>query len=274
MLIFHFALAHNHARVVILAQICQKLRQVVVTTPMLWTTLSLSKERHPEEKVELWVSRNRGLLRALYIRDVSSGVQEALKALSGISLDSLRALAMGERAWRSQYPAIALSFLTPAVVPNLLSLTLTEINSGWLDGTSRLQIRHLDTRSSIYDWNALANRSGQLRVLHYDDSKPGGGGVLDMHGLLRSNPELESVTLKSLTWRWRAPVILQQLSPVGSIKLAHLTHLSLGNMFPGKLFIPPLSLPNLRHLVLEALCSEWNDTIQALITGNAVSTLR
>lgn len=267
----------NHAYVVILAHICQKLRQVAVSTPLLWTTLSLSNERHPQAKVELWLARSRGFLRGLYIRDTSDAVQDALESLSRISLDNLRALAVGACRFFEGDPPIDLSFLTPAIVSNLQSLTLTAVDFPWLDGTSKLQIRHLDTRTSIHDWGLLADRTGQLRVLHHEDSWDHPCGIADILCLLRNNPNLESITLKFYSWLgalWLDEVHQSPPRLHGPIELPHLTHFSLyGDSLPARLWLPSLSFRNLRHLELEGLCKEWDDFIQCLLSMDAVSHL-
>ncbi|KAI0785436.1 hypothetical protein BC629DRAFT_519085 [Irpex lacteus] len=241
---------------------------------MLWTTLSLSGERHPEEKVELWLSRNRGLLRALYIRDANSGTLEALKALSDVSLDNLRALTVGEPGDEPGYPQMVVSFLTltPSIISNLQSLTLMSVFVPWLHTVARLRIRHFDARSAMYGWDLLAALTGELRTLYHEDSHP--PRLSDLLCLFRNNPYLESVTLKFFQWQGMAVQSPSTSSPSGSIQLTHLTYLSIrGDALPANLFIPSLSLPNLRHLELEGLCRAWDDTIPVFITSNIVGRL-
>ena len=78
--IFTLALARDHATVVVLAQICQDLRHLVVSTPSLWSTLSLSSNK-PLQKAALWTSRNQGLLRGLYIREWDDDIAKTLASM-------------------------------------------------------------------------------------------------------------------------------------------------------------------------------------------------
>lgn len=276
--IFKFALIHNHAFVVILAQISQRLRRIVVSEPLLWSSLSLSTGRNPQAKVKLWLSRNNGLLRGLYLRDYDEEVQEAVEALHSVTLDGLRVLSV--KNYERRRLQIDLPLLTPRAIANLHSLTLDGCGCDWQDGTSDLKLRLLSIRNTNNDWARLANHSTHLRYLRYEGSLTSDVAPAIL-SLLRRNPHLISIKLgfkrRARVMRTSVPLTFPYHPHHTSapIELPNLTTLILGEggMLKANDVIPFLSLPNLRHLELDGLQGAWSDTIRNLIAAKAVSHL-
>lgn len=279
MAIFTAVLNRDHALVVILAQLSQDLRQVVLSTPSLWSTLSLSKGRRPEEKAALWSSRNQGLLKNLYIRDYSSDVGMALLILHDVPMNGLRSVVAVDIG-RNEFSRLLPQF-TPAVVSNLESLTLKYApynDYNWLKESQNLQLRRLETYCMCVDWAHLATHCTHLRELSYEEGLVV-ATVPDIVEVLRRNRYLEAFTLKCHGWlelpnQVPPPFHYPSPNPDTSIELKHLTSLRFyGGVLKAEYFIPFLAMPNLRSLELEGLCSQWNDTIRNLIDANAVGRL-
>ncbi|KAI0785460.1 hypothetical protein BC629DRAFT_1735521 [Irpex lacteus] len=277
--IFTVVLNRDHALVIILAQLSQDLRHVVLSTPSLWSTLSLSKGRLPEEKAALWSSRNQGLLKNLYIRDDSPDVRIALHVLRGVPLNNLRSL-VAVNIGRNELSKL-LPHFTPAVVSNLESLTLKYApydDYNWLNESQDLQLRRLQTYCICIDWAHLATHCTHLRELSYEEGLVV-ATVPDIIEVLRRNRYLEAFTLRCHGWlelpnQASPPFHYPSPTPGTSIELKHLTSLRFyGGVLRAEYFIPFLAMPNLRSLELEGLCSQWNDTIRNLIDTNAVGRL-
>lgn len=272
--IFSFILAKYHAFVVVLAQLSRRLRQLVVSTPLLWSTLSLSSAKDPRAKVQLWLSHNNGLLRGLYLRDYDENIREAISSLSHVSLAHLRAFSIIGLG-RGRQLQLDLPLLTPTVISNLNFLSLGTADNDWLYGASNMQLQYLNIHVAIRKWNHLANQCTHLQQIVYcGPLTPNfASGIIS---LIRRNPNLRSIVLKC---KRRPPGGITALSAVSvespPIELAHLYTLVLrGSRLKTSYIISSLFLPNLRHLELEGLCGQWNDTIQSLITSKVVSRLR
>lgn len=245
----------------------------MVSTPLLWSTLSLSSAKDPQAKVQHWLSHNKGLLRGLYLRDYDERVREAIKALSGVSLAHLRAFSIKERGQGLLQSGLPL--LTPTVTSRLHFLSLGTPVHDWFHGAGNLQLRNLNIHVAIHEWTSLATQCVHLRHLIYR-GPPTADVVPGILSLIRMNPVLKSVTLNSRTPSRATRVIphfeLPPLSP--PVELAHLTTLVLGsNTLKTSYIVSSLSTPNLRHLKLAGLCEEWDATIQNLIATNAIGRL-
>jgi F-box/TPR repeat protein Pof3 len=272
-------LASDHAYVVILAQLCQQLRRTVVSTPSLWSTLSLSSMK-PIEKAKLWKSRNGGILRALYLRDDNENgdICKALKVFRDMPMiNKLRSLSVDNIPWEnflSALPDIASSIISEV---HFLELRRTStIGYLWFRNSDRdivnLNVRHLIAHASYFDWDQVGERATNLIHLSYEGLRLRPWIPEDLL-LLDRNRNLESI---SLTITGCLPPSFPRASPSFSppIELPRLYSLTLGGtgLYPEYL-LPHVVMPNLRHLVLKDLFSELGATIQNLIDIGAVDGL-
>ncbi|KAI0689878.1 hypothetical protein BC835DRAFT_1418190 [Cytidiella melzeri] len=259
--IFTLVVSGNHAFVIILAQVCKSWRHVVVSTPILWSTLSLS-DRKPEEKAIVWRSRNKGLLRGLHIRSGSQGVFAALGIFKDVALKSLRFLSV--RYWGYGNLRSFLPQLTPSVISNVESLDLTATDYRWFLNTSELRLRSLVANRTFVDWATLGDHSTELRHLTYKELVAD-GAVPDILWLLHRNPKLESILLSCCGY---TPVALLFPSPSSSprhippsIMLHNLTKLSLsGPSIPVELLS---RLPIIQALMNTGAASH----LESIVTG-------
>ncbi|KAI0697571.1 hypothetical protein BC835DRAFT_1413608 [Cytidiella melzeri] len=268
--IFRLVVLGDHAFVVILAQVCRGWHQVVVSTPILWSTLSLSRQtRKPEEKAMLWQSRNQGLLRRLRIRCSDRDVHATFNNLADVALESLRFLSVDGMS--RQNLCSVLPQLTPSVISNLYSLELRHSDFLWFRDTSELKLHSLVTEYTLVDWATLGDHSTELRNLTYKN-------VLDMDAvpdilwLLHRNPHLESILFRC--FRYPSGIVLPYPTPrflPSCIELRNLTKLSLsGGAIPAQL-LHSLSLPNLRSVELQNLYRNLGPILRALVDNGAVA---
>ncbi|KAI0697610.1 hypothetical protein BC835DRAFT_1519171 [Cytidiella melzeri] len=273
--IFELVVSGNQDFVLILAQVCQGWRQAAVSTPILWSTLTLVRRNKPVEKAKLWRSRNHGLLRGLHIWRDSSNIRAALAVFNDVALDPLRSLSVF--CMTHQTLCSVLPQLTPRVISNLDYLDLRSSRGPWFTGTSELRLRSLSCIQSESDWGTLEDHCTDLRHLTFWGYGYEQGP--DMLWLLHRNPKLESFSLE-----YRSSESTVSLPPLPTprmlpscIELHNLTKLSIcgdcnGNQTAATL-LHRLSLPSLRSLELN--CFDWSvsPVIEALIDIGVVSRL-
>ncbi|KAI0687925.1 hypothetical protein BC835DRAFT_369756 [Cytidiella melzeri] len=268
--IFELVVCGNHGFVVILAQVCQGWRQAVVSTPILWSTLTLLGGNKPVEKAKLWRSRNQGLLRGLHIQGDGEDIKVALAVFNDAALDHLRSLSVS--CMTNQNLCSVLPQLTPRVISNLDNLDMRFSRGPWFTGTSELRLRSLSCIRSELDWDQLEDHCTELRHL---TSRPFVKGP-DILWLLHRNPKLESCSLRC--YHSESTVSLPPPTPrmlPSCIELHDLTKLSLsghGNPTPATL-LHRLSLPSLRSFELRCVALELSPIINALIDIGVVPRL-
>ncbi|KAI0347811.1 hypothetical protein BDW22DRAFT_1479728 [Trametopsis cervina] len=274
--IFALVLVNSHEFVVILAQLSRHLREIVLSTPGLWSVVSLTNKKYTLERARLWRSRNNGLLKALYIR-ASPGfhILSAFEVFSDVPLDALRYLMIDE--WTYDALHKYMPNLTPSVIANLHTLHIRHSDQSWLTATfSSLSLRHLIAEASIIDWARLGEYATQLRRLVYVegiDSR----SVPDILWALHRNTNLESVYMQSDGHMsgngLPQPSVVPKVLP-SRIQLPHLESLTVhgGALGDGQLW-EHLSLPNLRTVDLARLWANINPMIINLQNSGAVPNL-
>ncbi|KAI0337287.1 hypothetical protein BDW22DRAFT_1364263 [Trametopsis cervina] len=265
--IFTLVLIDRHEFVVILAQLSRYLRQIVLSTPELWSTVSPVRKTNAPEMARLWRSRNNGLVKALCIHSFElAPIQEifyAFEAFCDLPLDALRILTIDGWAYRSI--CIFLPNLAPSVMAKLHSLHLRDSNDAWLNEVSgSLSLRCLIAEHSLIDFLKLADHATELRHLVYVDEF-----ILwstsDVLWVLHRNPNLQSIYIDSNGWNRipngdrPEPSSLARELP-SCIVVPHLASLTIAGRLEG--LWPGLSLPNLRAV---DFTSAWQDIYSLLI---------
>ncbi|GJE85796.1 tetratricopeptide repeat protein [Phanerochaete sordida] len=191
--IFSIVVEEDHSQVVILGQVCQDWRRVVVNTPNLWTFLTLSAV-NPTVKAALWKTRSKGKLKALCIRSGDAKTVWALHMLESVPLDLIRTLSLNEMdfaVFRRQLPLLSLE-----VVSKLEKLELhhcpSTMDVDWLHDPPILQLRTLSVKGLTLRWGELAARCTQLTTLHYQGCYHG-VYLHDLATFLERNSNLETI---------------------------------------------------------------------------------
>lgn len=264
--IFTLVVAEDHARVVVLGQVCRDWRRVVVEMPSLWTHLSLSTV-NPTVKAALWKARSKGKLKALCVHSGDAKIMWALQVLETLPPDHLRTLSLAEvnfGAFRRQLPLLSHQVIcrldTLELHDPLLSLDLY-----WLFHPPTLQLRTLVVRGVPIRWGDLAERCEQLTTLSYHGCF-NATYLHDLVWLLQRNSDLAVVELigsENVMSRKYMPfgsVSLSTSSP-DQVSLSALTKLSLGGPFLGSDIFCKLICTNLRSLHI----SRWIGTIDTAL---------
>jgi F-box/TPR repeat protein Pof3 len=250
--IFDLIVEDNYASVIALGQICQDWRRIVVTTPTLWTTLSLSRVK-PAQKAKLWKARSQGTLKDLRV----SSHDEALWALSvfaDVPMHSLHSLTIDQR--KRKEIISYLPQLTATVISNLETLLINDIapscNDRWFQDTTKCRLRRLCATGVSIDWLHLAECSGCLAELSI--STIPSEEVRPILWLLHHNTGLESLSLNFMfaDREDEQTEVFPQLPP--RVELPLLTRLTLSDadLSPYDI-LGYLQLPNLRSLKLTKL---------------------
>ncbi len=103
--VYRLLVAEDHACVITLSHICQGWRRVVVSTPSLWHTLSLSHKK-PTAKAKLWKVRSQGKFTTLCLRNASEALR-ALEVLHDLPLEPLRSLTVDQLKSQDVMSALA-----------------------------------------------------------------------------------------------------------------------------------------------------------------------
>lgn len=275
--IFSLAL-EDHAFLVVLAQVCQDWRRIVLSTPALWTTLSLSRKQ-PAAKAKIWAERSRGFLKELHIRTGDAKTIWALSALKFLPLDSLRCLTIDEAdlAEISEH----LPVMSPSFIANLETFWATNfpVNS---PATARLyeepEIRWqcFVAKKIAVNWYILADHCTNLRHLTcHGWFKP--NDLPDLRWLLHSNPNLETLSL-SFPENGNAHLIprpdTEPHNPPTHIDLPHLKEVSFSGAFlPTYDLLSSLQLPQLRTLHLSMCKGLLDPCLQHVLSSGVAASL-
>ncbi|KAI0092985.1 hypothetical protein BDY19DRAFT_883070 [Irpex rosettiformis] len=273
--IYKLVVEEDHASVVTLSQVCQRWRRVIVSTPSLWSTLSLSYKK-PRAKAKLWKIRSQGKLTTLNLRNASE-VLRALEDLHDVSLTSLRSLTVDQLKW--QDVTSALPHLTRSILDNLETITLTRVDFSlgthstplWLHDTAGLNLHHLIVEASLVDWTNVANHSNRLLRLSSE-------GLLRRHipdliWLLHQNGSLEELQLQFSPLHSLEPDAPPRQLPA-QIQLHQLVTLELsGHDRSAHLVLSHLMLPNLRNIKFTRLGYLLDGCLQHLLKGKCVLKL-
>jgi F-box/TPR repeat protein Pof3 len=276
--IFHLVIASDHEFVIKLAQLCQNLRHVVNSEPLLWSSLSLHYYS-PRMKPVLWKSRNRGILKALYLQNLhnSVGMHRVIKVLHDAPMNHLRTLSVIGISWTAL--CYTLPNITPSVISNLHYLELQDSKRGFtlFRDAVNLKLRHIVAYGTLLDWARLGEHVTHLVHLSFEEHISE-EWVPDMLWVFYRNRNLESISLTSDSMRYEGGSLPAHTFPARSlpscIELNRLSSLTLrGHMLRADYFLPHLSLPNLRHLKLNDLFEELEGTIRNLTDIGAADGL-
>ncbi|KAI0344860.1 hypothetical protein BDW22DRAFT_1372282 [Trametopsis cervina] len=267
--IFSLVVEADFAFVIVLGQICRDWRGIVVSTPALWSTLSLSTH-NPVAKAKLWMTRSQGKLRTLYVMSNQLRVVWALETLRDISLDTLRSI----KVWSMSQDVFmkALPQVTPEVLSHLDSVELRMSSwDPWFKNTPAFHIRHLASEMTKISWSDISDRSAGLAILDYKGDL-WANDIPQILWLLSNNHEtMESL---SLCLYQTLPSIQPLREPPVHVALSKLSSLSLrGAGVLGDLVLAKLTLPNLRSIKLVALHDGLDRSLKHLLDSEVGSRL-
>lgn len=273
--VYRLLVAEDHACVITLSHICQGWRRVVVSTPSLWHTLSLSHKK-PIPKAKLWKVRGQGKFTTLCLRNASEALR-ALEVLHDLSLEPLRSLTVDQL--KSQDVMSALPHLTQSILDNLDSITLTRVDFSlgthstppWFQHTLGLSLRHLVAEASLIDWAKVADHSECL--VHLDSTGLLHRHIPDLLWLLSRNTHLEELILQFSPLQSLEPDPPARQLPA-QIHLQHLTSLELrGYDRLAYGVLSSLALPNLRSVKFIRLGSLLDSCLQHVLAGGCIPKL-
>lgn len=267
--IFSLALADDHPKAVVLAQVCKPWRHTILNTNSFWSVLSLSR-RNPARKASLWKVRCQSRPEALHVREAHENVLRALDRLSDVSLHRLRTLTLRE-LFLGEF-LLHLPSFTPNVLCNLHTIVIQDVldDQSWLWGHPDMQVRNLTIeRCSAVVWSDLAKHCHLLQTFSFE-------GIIDQNSLpdllklLESNEGLTTLVLVVSPGEINRPRARpspdeeDRVQPL--ILMPHLSHLNLrSDVLSPSALITRLSLPALRALHLARCPEALDELLQHLI---------
>ncbi|KAH9937265.1 uncharacterized protein B0H18DRAFT_950178 [Fomitopsis serialis] len=269
--IFTSALTEDHARVVVLAQVCKNWRLIITNTPHLWNNLVLSKQS-PVKKAKAWSTRSRGRIVHLTLRESLKGTPWALDELQDLSLESLRTLRLAD------FPLGAVRQRLPNLTSDVLrTLDVLDVDNRteagpvtWLWTDPSMAVRSLSVYFAVFDWASLVTYFPRLE--HFTFKAP----LVDiplsaLSDFLRAHVGLRSLSLGIMDFVYhRAPD--REQPPV---HLPHLERLEIEyHDFAMSFMFPLLHLPTLRSLNISRGVHAIDTSLQHLITSGAGKSLR
>ncbi|KZT75046.1 hypothetical protein DAEQUDRAFT_807310 [Daedalea quercina L-15889] len=269
--IFTSALAEDHARVVVLAQVCKNWRLTITNTPHLWNNLVLSSQS-PVKKAKIWRTRSKGRLVHLTLRETLKATPWTLDELQDLSLESLRTLRL------SDFPASVVRQRLPNLRKDILrNLDVLEVDNrrearpvAWLWADPTMAVRSLSIHFTVFDWAALVAYFPRLEHFTFK------GPLVDVPlsaitDFLRTHTSLSTLSLSIMDFVYhRAPD--REQPPV---HLPGLERLDIGfHDFAMSFMFPLLHLPTLRSLNIVRGVHSIDTSLQHLVTSGSGKSLR
>lgn len=276
--VFTYALEADHAHITTLGRVCREWRRVILATPCLWTTLTLTT-KNPTTKAKLWRERCKGHLRTLNIRSGDAKVLWALEELKGTPLGRLQALSLTEvsvSTVQQHLPALSTDIFSQLQSLELNHLPLQTTNH-LIFSSPELQLHTLIAQNTPLPWPKLADSCKALVNLSFHGWFDR-ANLPDFFWLLYCNTDLESFDLTVTEGNcakyvdFRCPPEPRTLPNI--IELRRLSTLTLGGPFvwPSEV-IPRLTLPALRSLQLSGCTSRLDTTFQHLVNSGIAASL-
>ncbi|KZT02421.1 uncharacterized protein LAESUDRAFT_738717 [Laetiporus sulphureus 93-53] len=270
MAIFALALSDDHARVVVLAQVCKSWRATILAAPALWNTLVLLN-KNPVKKAKVWKTRSKGRLVELHLKASLAQTPWALDLLQDMPLVSLRRFRV------VSFPLSEVRARLPLLTEDVLRrLEVMEIEkctearpAAWLWSEPEMQVRTLSVHSTVFQWATVARHFKRLKDFTFRGplvDTP----ISDVLTLLRENSNLQRLSLSMMDFPFQRPSE-EDDEPVD---LPRLTQLDIEyHDFAMSHIIPILSFPALRSFrVLRGTCS-LDRTMCHLFTCGAAASL-
>ncbi|TFY55814.1 hypothetical protein EVJ58_g8012 [Rhodofomes roseus] len=269
--IFASALAEDHARVVVLAQVCKNWRLTITNTPRLWNDVVLSKQ-NPVKKAKVWRTRSRGRIVHLTLRESLKGTPWALDELQDLSLESLRTLRLAD------FPISAVRKRLPNLTSDILrKLDVLEVDNrtearpvSWLWADPTMATRSLSVYFTVFDWASLITYFPNLEHFAFK------GPLVDIplsaiSDFLRAHTRLRSLTLSIMDFVYhRAPDRGQP-----PVHLPHLERLEIEfHDFAMSFMFPLLQLSTLQSLTISRGVHSIDTSLQHLVASGAGKSLR
>ncbi|THH02566.1 hypothetical protein EW026_g295 [Hermanssonia centrifuga] len=277
--IFGLIVESDHASVIRLARVSREWRAVVLETPFLWSTLSLSS-RHPVAKAKTWKQRCGGLLKRLHVRSGDMTTIWGVQELRTTPLSFLRALSLTEV--RMDHFFNILPTCTPLVIQNLEYLELDSLIAQKdiykLCAGEHMRLQTLIAKDTPLDWPALANNCSKIRTLTFrawfDETN-----LPDFIWLLHRNKQMETLEICFLE---RLPMHLPLLCPSiprdlpARIDMPHLTRLSFtgGSGLSSIMFLPYLTLRHVQSLQFSKIRVPLDAYLRRLQEDGAITSLK
>lgn len=198
---------------ILLTHVCSKLRAVILSTPLLWSSprLRIGPKHHSVRQLDAFLTRSNpcGVNLSLDFRSALAGVPNGL--ISAACLSAMRHIARWECVeikdeWGICMPVVAIAF-SGAYAPELRSLKLSLTSFPWRLGVPFApvlmgggpKLRRLDIVDSPIPWASIA-MFPQLRTLSifytYSGFEP---DYYELRVVLQALPKLTSLTLRGFS---------------------------------------------------------------------------